>query len=169
MASVLRNPRAWLLLGAAVLPLGGARAADLIAVKRLSVEMARDIADAALHACRQRGYQVSAVAVERTAVPQVVMRDNLAPRFTLKIAEDKANAVILSGVDSGTFRANREDIRQEMNQVEGILVLDRGVAIRAAGSLVGAVGVSGAPGGDKDAACARAGIAAVRDRLDFAQ
>ncbi|HKK06394.1 MAG TPA: heme-binding protein [Gammaproteobacteria bacterium] len=169
MFSIARNARTWLLLGAAVLPLGGAQAADLITVQRLSVELARDIADAALHACRRRGYQVSAVVVDRTAVPQVVMRDNLAPRFTLKIAEDKANAVILSGVDSGTFRANRKDIRQEMNQVDGILLLDGGVAIRAAGSLVGALGVSGAPGGDKDAACARAGIAAVQDRLDFAQ
>jgi len=146
-----------------------AGAAGLITVKRMSMELARDIADAAVHACRQRGYQVSAVVVDRNAVPQVVMRDSLAPRFTLAIAEDKANAVVLSGVDSGTFRKRRADIRAEMNQVKGILMLDGAVAVRAAGSLVGAVGVSGAPGGDKDAACARAGVAAVRDRLDFAQ
>lgn len=156
------------LLAAVVSP-QAARAADLISVKRMSMELARDIADAAVHACRQRGYQVSAVVVDRDAVPQVTMRDSLAPRFTLTIAEDKANAVVLSGVDSGTFRKRRADIRAEMNQVKGILMLDGGVAVRAAGSLVGAVGVSGAPGGDKDAACARAGVAAVRDRLDFAQ
>jgi len=146
-----------------------AAAADLIAVKRMSMELARDIADAAVHSCRQRGYQVSAVVVDRNAAVQVSMRDSVAPRFTLHIARDKANAVILSGVDSGIFRKRRADIRQEMNQVKGILMLDGGVAIRAAGSLVGAVGVSGAPGGDKDAACARAGVAAVQDRLDFAQ
>ncbi len=39
--------------------------------------------------------------------------------------------------------------------------------IQAAGSLLGGVGVAGAPGGDKDEACAKAGIAAIQDQLDF--
>jgi uncharacterized protein GlcG (DUF336 family) len=46
-------------------------------------------------------------------------------------------------------------------------VLGGGVVIEAAGSLVGGIGVSGAPGGEADEACAKAGIEAVRDRLDF--
>ena len=50
----------------------------------------------------------------------------------------------------------------------GIIVMEGGIPIRAAGSLVGAVGVSGAPGGDIDADCANAGIEAVQDRIDFA-
>lgn len=146
-----------------------AAADDLVEVKRLSMEMARDIAQAAVQACRKSGYQVTAVVVDRDGLEQMVMRDTLAPRFTLQIARDKANAVILSGVPSATFRKNRQDIRPEMNHVEGILVLEGGVPIRAAGSLVGAVGVSGAPGGDKDAICAEAGVEAVRERLEFAE
>jgi uncharacterized protein GlcG (DUF336 family) len=47
------------------------------------------------------------------------------------------------------------------------VVLGGGLIIEAGGSLVGAVGVSGGPGGDADDACAKAGINAVRDRLDF--
>jgi uncharacterized protein GlcG (DUF336 family) len=46
-------------------------------------------------------------------------------------------------------------------------VLGGGLLIEASGSIVGGVGVSGAPGGDADDACAKAGIEAVRDKLDF--
>ena len=54
-----------------------------------------------------------------------------------------------------------------MRNLPGAVVLGGGLVIEAGGSLVGAVGVSGAPGGDADDACAKAGIDAVRDRLDF--
>lgn len=97
-----------------------------------------------------------------------VLRDANASRFTLQIAEEKANAVILSGVASSEFRRNREDIRPEMNQVEGILVLAGGLPVRAAGSLVGALGVSGAAGGERDEACAQQALESVQERLEFA-
>ena len=148
---------------------GTAAAADLISVKRLSMELAGEVARKAVEACRDAGYQVTAVVVDRNATPQAMMRDVLAPRFTIEIAERKANAVILSGVSSADFRRNRADIREEMNQVEGILLLDGGLPIQAAGSVVGAVGVSGAPGGDKDEICARKALDAIQERLDFAE
>jgi len=141
---------------------------DVISVKQMSMEMARDIAQGAVEACRAQGYQVAAVVVDRGAAPQAVLRDMYAARFTIEIAEKKANAVILSGVASSEFRKNRGDIRQEMNHVSGILVLDGGVPIRAAGALVGAIGVSGAPSGDRDEVCAKKAVAAVQDKLDFA-
>jgi len=145
------------------------QAADVISVKQLDADLAMDIAREAMHICRARGYQVSAVVVDRAANLQVVVRDNLASRFTITIAERKANAVILSGVDSSTFRKNREDIRPEMNQVDGILILEGGLPIRAAGATVGALGVSGAPGGDKDAECAAKALASFAERLEFAE
>ena len=151
----------------AVLP--AAQATDVIEVKRMSLEMANEIAMGAVKACRELGYQVSAVVVDRSGNPQSVMRDVHASRFTIQIAEEKANAVILSGVSSAAFRANREDIRQEMNHVDGVLVLAGGLPIQAGGALLGAVGVSGAPGGDKDEACARQAVEAVQERLDFAE
>lgn len=152
-------------LAAAAAPLS---ASDLISVRRLTAEAAGEAVRGAMEACRKQGYQVSAVVVDRAGDPQAMIRDTLAPRFTIQIAEEKARAVILSGVGSGEFRANRADIREEMNHVDGVLVLDGGVPITAAGSLVGALGVSGAPGGDKDAACARKGLEALQGRLDFA-
>lgn len=148
---------------------GAATAADMVTVKRMTMELAADVARAAVEDCRKRGYQVSAVVVDRSGNPQVLMRDVLASRFTVQIAEEKANAVVLSGIASGEFRENRADIRQEMNQVDGILMLEGGLPISASGAVLGAVGVSGAPGGELDAACARHAIDSVQDRLDFAE
>ncbi len=146
-----------------------AQAQDVTRVSKASMELAAEIAQAAVQACRARGYQVTAVVVDRSGIPQAMMRDLHASRFTIQIAEQKANAVILSGVSSAEFRDNRQDIREEMNHVSGILVLAGGLPIRAAGSLIGAVGVSGAPGGEKDEACAREALGKVQERLDFAE
>lgn len=151
-----------------MLAVSTASAGEIISIKRLSMELARDIADSAIVACRDQGYQVAAVVVDRDGIPQAVLRDVLASRFTLQIAEDKANAVVLSGVRSAEFRKNRSDIRMEMNHVDGILVLEGGVPIRAGGALVGALGVSGAPGGDKDEACALRALEKLQERLEFA-
>lgn len=159
------------ILACALLTTGTAQvalAADLVEVKRIGAELAGEIAERAVLACRENGYQVAAVVVDRDGNPQAMLRDVFASRFTIQIAEEKANAVILSGIASGEFRRNRDDIRIEMNHVDGILVLDGGEPIRAAGSLLGAVGVSGAAGGDKDAVCAKAAVDAVQERLDFA-
>lgn len=142
---------------------------DVVEVKKISMDMATEIADAAVKACRQQGYQVSAVVVDRNGNTQVAMRDTLASRFTLQIAEEKANMVIMSGIPSGQFRKSREDIRPELNHIDGIIVMEGGLPIQAAGANIGAIGVSGAPGGDKDAACAAKGIARVQERLDFAE
>jgi uncharacterized protein GlcG (DUF336 family) len=150
-----------------LLSLQQSRAADTVETRMMSLSLATDIARHAVEACAKSGYQVSAVVVDRGGAPQVVMRDVYASRFTIEIAERKANAVVLSGISSAEFRVNRAEIIAEMNQVEGVLVLAGAVPIRAAGALLGAVGVSGAPGGDKDEACARAGLDSVQDRLDF--
>ena len=142
--------------------------ADVVALKSVSLELARDLAQAAIDTCRGDGYQVSAVVVNRSGDAQVILRDSLSPRYTMQIAQQKAEAVILSGVPSSEFRKNRSDIRIEMNHVKGISVLDGGLPIRAGGALIGAIGVSGAPGGDKDERCAQAALKKLDERLQFA-
>ncbi|RMD71551.1 MAG: heme-binding protein, partial [Gammaproteobacteria bacterium] len=136
---------------------GQTQAADLLPARQIGLELARDIAQATVEACRKQGYQVSAVVVDRSGDPVVVMRDTLASRYTLEIAKRKAGAAVLGGVATSELARNRADIKADLNHIPGILILAGGVPIRAAGMLVGAVGVSGAPGGDKDEACARAG------------
>ena len=142
---------------------------DVLPVKQISLELARDIAMGAVEACRKDGYTVSAVVLDRAGNVQVALRDSLAARHTLEIAERKAGMSIMSGIDSSEFRATRSDIRPELNHMAGLIVMDGGLPIRVAGSLIGAVGVAGAPGGDKDAACAAAALKKVEERLEFAQ
>lgn len=142
-------------------------AGDVVTGERVGMGLAADIAEKAVAICAGRGYPVTAVVVDPSGDPQVMMRATHAPRFTRQIAADKARAVILSGVASGTFRANRGDIREEMNHVDGVLVLDGAVPIESAGATIGALGVSGAPGGDKDAACARQAVDAFFERLEL--
>jgi len=141
---------------------------DVLPVKQIGLELARDIAMASVGACRKNGYNVSAVVLDRAGNLQVAMRDTLAARHTLEIAERKAGMSIMSGIDSGEFRAARGDIRPELNHIDGLIVMDGALPIRAAGSLIGAVGVSGAPGGDKDKACAAAALQKMGERLEFA-
>ncbi len=140
-----------------------------INVKTITVELAKDIAMESIKACRKKGYQVSAVVVDRNGLIQASLRDDLASRFTLQIAEEKANSVILSGQSSGAFRKARTDIRQELNHIDGIIIMQGALPIEIAGSRIGAIGVSGAPGGDKDEACAQQALDKFSDQLEFAE
>lgn len=155
--------------GVAALFTSPAQAESAVLDSRLmTLGIASKVASAAVKSCADSGYQVSAVVVDRSGVAQVIMRDVFASRFTIEIAQRKANASILSGTSTSAFRKNRGDIRAELNEIDGILMLDGAVPIRAAGVLLGAVGVSGAPGGDKDETCARAGVDSVLEQLEFA-
>jgi len=150
------------------LPLQATASSDVLTIKTIGMDLALDIASESINACRKQGYQVSAVVVDRNGLLRVALRDDLAARFTLQLAEDKANSVILSSTSSGELRKNREDIRDELNEVDGIIILQGGLAITSAGYNLGAIGVSGAPGGDKDEACARSALDKFEDRLEFA-
>ena len=140
---------------------------DVVETRLMTLELATDIARGAVIACREMGYQVSAVVVDRSAVVQVVLRDPLATRFHTQLAQDKANAVILSSVSGTEFLRNRPEIIATMNHLDDLLVLQGGLPIRAAGAMLGAIGVSGAMGGDKDEVCAAQSLKAVADRLAF--
>ncbi|MBI3188270.1 MAG: heme-binding protein [Gammaproteobacteria bacterium] len=144
-------------------------AQDVLNVKTVGYELARDVANATLLECRKQGYQVSVVVVDRSGNLQVAVRDELAPRFTLEIAERKANVVIMSGINSGEFSKSRTDIKQELNHIEGLIMMQGGVLIESGGARLGAVGVSGAPGGDKDEACAKFALKKLEERLEFAE
>jgi len=114
------------------------------------------------------GYQVTAVVVDRNATPQVIIRSSLAPRFTIQIASEKANASIMAGIKSGELRNNRQDIRNELNHIDGLIMMQGAIPVTASGSLLGAIGVSGAPGGEKDELCAQKALDKIAERLEFA-
>jgi uncharacterized protein GlcG (DUF336 family) len=141
----------------------------IVTYKSLSVDLALDLARAALADCRQRGYQVAVAVVDRFGVTQVTLRDRFAGPHTPATAAGKAWTAV-------SFRTNTSELvaasgpgmpQAGIRDLQGVVILGGGIIVEAGGSLVGAVGVSGAPGGEADDACAMAGIAAVRDKLDF--
>ena len=140
-------------------------AVDVLDEKNIGMELARDLATEAILACREKGYSVSAVVVDKHGNQRVAIRDDFASKFTLQIAEEKANATIMSGLKSGDFRSMRGDIRPELNHVDGVLMMVGAVPIVSGGSRIGAIGVSGAPGGEKDEACVMTALEKFEDRL----
>ena len=141
----------------------------LVTYKSLSPELALDLARATLADCRQRGYQVAVAVVDRFGVTQVVLRDRFAGPHTPATAAGKAWT-------AATFRTNTTELnaisqpgmmQAGIRHLPGAVIIGGGIIVESSGSLVGAVGVSGAPGGDADDACAKAGIEAIRDKLDF--
>ena len=134
------------------------QAADVINEQNIGMELARDIASET----------VSAVVVDRHSLTRAALRDDRAARFSLEIAERKANMTVMAWTDSGQFRQSRADIRQELNHIDGLIVMDGGIKILSGGFNLGAIGVSGAPGGEKDAACARKALEKLNERIEFA-
>ena len=164
----MNNYKKYILGFASFVLVSTAQAEDMISVKTIGMELARDIASEAVLACRKMGYQVSAVVVDRNGNIRAALRDDLASRFTLQIAEEKANAAIMSGISSGQFVKSRSDIQQELNHVDGLIMMQGGEPVLAGGSRLGAVGVSGAPGGDLDEKCAKEALEKFEERLEFA-
>jgi uncharacterized protein GlcG (DUF336 family) len=150
-------------------PAASAQEAALVSYKSLSPELALDLARAALAACRERGYQVAVAVVDRFGVAQVMLRDRFAGPHTPNTALGKAwTAVSFRTGTSELETLTRPGTPQAgLRDLPGVVVLGGGKMVEAAGAVVGAIGVSGAPGGEADDECAVAGIAAIEDRLEF--
>lgn len=161
-----------LLLALMLAPLLGAplRAEEgLVTFKSMSVDLALSLARAALANCQKQGYQVTVAVVDRFGVTQVLLRDRFAGAHTVPTATGKAwTAVSFRADTSEIVAATQPGMPQAgVRSLPGVTAIAGGVMVEAAGSLVGGIGVSGAPLGTNDEACAKAGIAAVRDKLDF--
>ena len=147
-----------------------ARAAEgVVTYKSLAPDVAFDLAQSALQQCRKDGYQVAVVVSDRFGAPVVALRDRYTPVGALEIAKSKAWTSITFTRNTSDFVKAIKDgtISPGLAGLPGVTPLAGGVVIEAGGSLLGAVGVAGAPGGDKDEACAKAGVVAVQDRLEF--
>jgi uncharacterized protein GlcG (DUF336 family) len=163
----MRVSTALLALLLLVLPV---RAQDaLVSYKSLGPELALDLARATLAACRERGFQVAVAVVDRSGVTQVVLRDRFAGPHTVPTATAKAWTAVTFRTNTGELAAMTQPGMPQagIRALPGVVAIAGGMGVEAGGSLVGGVGVSGAPGGDADEACARAGIEAVRDKLEF--
>jgi len=164
MKRILCAAAALLLVAAA------ARAEDaIVTYKSIAPDTALDLAKAALQQCRKDGYQVAVVVLDRFGAPLVALRDRYAGIGAYDIATGKAWTAVNFTLDTSEFVKRTKDgtLSPGLAAMPKVTPLAGGLVIEAGGSLLGGVGVAGAPGGDKDEACAKAGLDAVRDKLDF--
>ncbi len=137
-------------------------------VRVLTPETALKAAQAALARCRAGGFQVAVAVVDRMGVTQVMLRDRFAGPHTPDMATAK-------GWTAVSFRTNTTDLaaatqsgtQSGIRHRPGVAAVGGGLMIEAGGGILGAIGVSGAPGGKEDDACAAAGIAAIKDSLEL--
>lgn len=137
-------------------------------VRVLTPETALKAAQAALARCRTAGFQVAVAVVDRMGVTQVMLRDRFAGPHTPDMA-------IAKGWTAVSFRTNTTDLaaatqsgtQSGVRHRPGVAAVGGGLMIEAGGSLLGAIGVSGAPLGRDDDVCAAAGIAAIKDSLEL--
>jgi uncharacterized protein GlcG (DUF336 family) len=150
---------------AAALP---ARAQEgIVTYKSIAPDVAFDLARAALNRCRKDGFQVAVVVLDRFGTPLVALRDRYAGIAALDIAKGKAWTAVNFTRDTGDFVKGIKDgtLSSGLANLPNVTPLVGGLIIQAGGALLGGVGVAGAPGGDKDEACAKAGIDKVADQL----
>lgn len=138
--------------------------------KVITPEIALKAAQAAKAECARRGWQVAVAVTDPSGLPLVVLRDRYAGWHTLAAAEGKARTAASWRQSTGTVAARVNQpgsAEQAIRNLPGVVMIGGGHPIDAAGQMVGAIGVSGAPGGDNDETCAAAGLAAVESDLAF--
>ena len=138
-------------------------------VRQLAPETALKAAQAALVKCRAQGYQVSVAVVDRAGLTQAFLRDRFAGPHTVDFATNKAWTAV-------SFRSQTRDLERltrpgesmsGLRNIPRFTAIGGGMMIEAGGSLLGGIGVSGAPGGDADHACAAAGVEAIAEEIEL--
>jgi uncharacterized protein GlcG (DUF336 family) len=138
-------------------------------VKSLTPETALIAAKAAMESCRKQGYQVAVSVVDRAGLPQVFLRDRFAGAHTVDVATNKAWTAASFRTSTSSLAVETQPGRpmSGIRSAPRVLAIGGGVLIEGGGNTYGAIGVSGAPGGDADEACAQAGIKAIADAIEF--
>lgn len=151
--------------------LSGAACAQqgIVTVKQMTPEAALTAARASLEHCRKQGYQVAVAVVDRSGLTQVLLRDRFAGPHTLDGAMNKAWTAASFRMATSALAAETQAGRpmSAIRDLPRVFAAGGGLPLESAGTLVGAIGVSGAPGGEADEACAKAGVDAVTDLLDL--
>lgn len=139
------------------------------AVKLLTPDTALKAAQAALAHCRQAGHQAAVAVVDRAGVLQVLLRDRFAGAHTVEVATRKAWTAASFRIPTTQLAAETQAGRpmSGIRAASQVMAIGGGLPIEAGGTTFGGIGVSGAPGGDADDACAAAGLKAIAEAIEF--
>ena len=140
--------------------------AQLINQKSLSAAIAMTIAQTALETCTAQGYRVSVHVVGRNGEVLVAIRGDGASPHTMENSQRKAYTARTFRQPSGQFAKRvKDDPTIGLVHLSGVIANQGALPIMVGEEVIGAVGASGAPGGEKDEACVKAGIDKVADQL----
>ncbi len=123
------------------------------------------IARGAVEACREQGIQIGVTVVDRDGTVQVQLRDTIAAPITVPISKMKAFTAVNFNAATSSM-GSRADT--PIGRIDGLVMSGGGLPVQVGGSLLGGVGVSGAPSGETDEECAKAGLDQVIDDLEMA-
>lgn len=135
-------------------------------IKRMSLDTALRIAQASIEKCRKEGVQVTVTIVDRGGHAQVVLRDTLSMDISLSISKKKAYTAMEFNAPTSVL-ANRFPGAYSVPKLEALLMSAGGIPVNVGGNIIGGIGVSGAPLGETDEVCAKAGLAAALDDLEM--
>jgi uncharacterized protein GlcG (DUF336 family) len=144
-----------------------AQADGLVSAKRLSASLAAELVMGAVTACAQKNYHVGAVVVDTGGVQQAALRGDGAEPQNVLNAVDKAYTAASFGMDTAELveRSKSGPVSSAFAKVPHLLLNAGGVVIKVGDETIGAIGVSGAPGGDNDAVCAKSALEKIKDRM----
>ena len=160
-------------LGCVAFASTGAQAQGLVTTQKLSAALANELVGESVAECAKKGYSVVAVVVDLDGVRQAMLRGNGAPIHSLDNAFYKAysSASLTLGRKEESTKVIAERMAKNapttvpQTPLPNVTYGVGGVAIMAGGNIIGGIGVSGAPGGQFDEECARAGLAKIADRM----
>jgi uncharacterized protein GlcG (DUF336 family) len=140
--------------------------AQLLVHKDLSLAMAVTMANTAIATCKGQGYNVSVNVLGREGQVILGLRNELAGAATMENSMKKAFTARTFARSSGEFA---DSVKGNPNAgalfLSNITPTQGALPIKVGNDTIGSIGVSGAPGGEKDEACAKAGIDKVADQL----
>jgi uncharacterized protein GlcG (DUF336 family) len=140
--------------------------AQMLDHKDLSLATALTIATTAADTCKAQGNRVTVTVVGRDGQPIVMLRGDDASPHTVENSQRKAYTARTFRIPSGVFAQRvKDNPTTGAVHLSGIVAAQGALPIKVGDDVVGAVGVSGSPGGEKDEVCAKAGIDKVADQL----
>lgn len=140
-------------------------AQGLVTQKALSDEAAFAVVHGALDKCHADGYRVSLTLLDGSGLVRIQVRGDETGPHTLEHSHKKAYTALTFKRPSGETAKAWAAAATPPPAIDGTVAAQGGLPIEAGSEVIGAIGVSGAPGGEKDEACAAAGIAKIADLL----
>ena len=154
----MKTNKGMLLLAAIAFAPGMAGAQAIVTERSISLNAALDVARAGLERCRADGYKVTVTVLNRHARTAVVLSDDGVNPHTFENSMRKAYTAFTTRSPSVEMAKRAQPGLAGFMLLDKITSIEGGLPIFAGKELIGSIGISGAPGGEKDAACAQVGI-----------